>query len=260
MRARAGVVVLASGVLGGCGKIKDLQEDIRGLTDSTVLTATILGIAPPEDPSIDVSGTDLESGTTVQLAVLDADSSAANGDMVPVPSVEASVLGNGVGAVPLTFDGALYATEGVPYVAGEVWTLKASLEDGTEASLNLELPPAVNVDVPTEHAVGTEIVLDLTGQGFHAVVVFVTDVATGEQTFAEAPITGDELVDVFTADDFVGIVQIPGSSFPTPSVYAVAVGGVVHHGDDAVDGANTELSGGVAGTLRVFSVSTLPTP
>jgi hypothetical protein len=143
-----------------------------------------------------------------------------------------------------------------------VWTVQVTPPSAQDEMglVDVRLPIPPDVSPPAEHETGVSFVMDLGGQQFHAATVTVIDTFTGEVTFTSGPSDVESLADAAHSDSFVGPVEVPGVAFPRDSVYALAVGGLVHQLDDGIVGLNTAFTGLLAGQVRVFPVSTLPAP
>ena len=78
-------VLLLTGAVSGCGALGDLQDNLKGLSESTVAEMMVLGVEPPEgNVDLGLDGTDLSEGTSLKVLVVDADSSAALSEMAGI--------------------------------------------------------------------------------------------------------------------------------------------------------------------------------
>lgn len=250
----------------GCGDFRQLlewKETLDDYTNSTVVTASILGVAPSSDDRVDIalSRTDLGSGVRASAWLVDArgvgdlDGAGLGGQPVRV-----SVDGRGVGMEEVR--SGEYVADGDSGLEYRPQT-EARLEiDGADGprGLVVGLPPAPEFSTPEVHAALEPLRVDLQGQDFDASLVMVVDVLTGGVTWQQTPTGARALYEFARADGSVGWVEIPGEAFPGESVYAVGVAGTWNSDAETFEGVNIALTTGFAGRFRFETTCTFTDP
>lgn len=240
----------------GCAEIK---ETFEGLTNPMVALGFMVGVEPPEDERIDLSGTRFEQGASALAMLADA-AEADQMDEAPVTGASVAMMLDAHGRVDMPESGggayAADASDGLVYEEGDTATLSATYGDET-SSIAMRLPPSPDIVLPDNTAAGSGMTVDLSGQGFDNVLVFVMDATTGEVTFENTPTGIEDLYDLAHGDSEV-VVPIPPKAIARESVYAVGVAGLKNADAADVENANTALSAFVAGRVAFKAVSTLP--
>jgi hypothetical protein len=251
--------VLLFALLTGCSQIEDVKDAVNGLTNPLVFEGLVIGVAPPSDDRIDLTGTEFSSGAFAAMELADC-ADVADLANAPVTGAVVQFLSDETGGVTLHDDGGGSYTadsgDGLVYTAGADATVKAKVGDD-ESSVRLPLPPIPTVDIPESAAPNQSLGINLTGQAFDNVLVVVIDGATGETTFDNRP---DSIEDVYNLTHGSGslAVEIPGGAFADESVYFVGVAGLTNAASADIENANTVLSAFMGGRLAFSAVSTLP--
>ncbi len=249
------LIVLAATVgLAGCDAFDSTRDAIDGLTNPSIALGLVIAVDEPEEA--DLSSTDLEVGTAFSLFLGDASSAA---DIENAPINNATVTLEGVQTDDPT-EGVYLITpdRGLVYEDGATWQVAMSLPSG-EASATLELPIAPDFDPITEQTAGTGVSIDLTGQGYNAVVVVVIEASSGDLTYSTEPQTAREVYDLTRGNDEVTGIEVPGEAFPSENeVYVLGIAGLNHANGADVDGVNSLLSSVSAGKMVFQPVSTFP--
>ncbi len=249
-------------VLAACGvfnTVKEVKDDIKGVTDPTVAQALILSVQEPQDPNLQLAlqAARFESGTGVNAflsnSITEPESSPLKG---------ADVTLHGSQSVPMTDDGggaySIAPGTGLTYGAGEVWEMEVGVdkEDGT---IEVELPEPADLDVPLDHPTQADLVLDFAGQGFQSVLVVVID-GTGQVTYTNEPQNMSEALDFAGKGDDLELFVVPGTeAFAQDAMlHAVGIAGLRTNLPDGVENMNTLLSGLQAGEMVWHPVSTVP--
>jgi hypothetical protein len=228
---------------------------------STVASeALLLGVADP------VEGVDLGAAATATTFLAKAqslDSVAANvfddADRVWIEG------GGGEAELPNQGDGLYLATSeddaDLVYADGSRYTLHVQ-NGGKSYSVGGEAPPPPQLDgvpaPPATHAAGTQLVVDLSGQGFDNFVGVVAD-SDGNLTWDSRPEDAGGYVDWIRDSGEVTTVTVPGSAFPDPGQpYVLGLAGVVKAPDADFEGFNPLVSNFALGSLAVATVTTAP--
>jgi hypothetical protein len=244
-------------VLAGCSLISGIKEDLEGLTSPVVAQGWVLGVEEPDDPLLAPlleSGV-VAPGTGVTLFLADAtaadqmDESGLAGAAVDLDAGSTSF------AVASQGDG-LYALEpgpdSPPYDDGAAWVTSIELGDDTTRAVTFRLPPAADLDLDLTHGAGEALALDFADQGFHAALVVVFDVASGDPTYSSEPTSAEDVYELTKNKDPLVAFTVPASAFPEPGTYALGVAGMRRGEDGDLEGVNTLLSRGMAGKMRFF--------
>lgn len=242
-------------LLGGCDFFHKVGETFEGLTNPLVGVGMLLAVVP-SDNSVDLEGSDFEPGTGMTVFLADA-ANADELDQAPVVGAEVSM--DGVEA-DTTGDG-LYSIgpqAGLEYADNDTWMLEVMIGDGL-ATAAIDLPESANFNAPTQHTVGDDLVVDITGQGFDSLLIVVIESTTGDVTFSNEPQTAREFYDFTHRSSGELVVTIPGDeAFPSNNVYWVGVSGMIHTGASDLDEMNTALSTLMSGKMVVYPVATSP--
>jgi hypothetical protein len=234
-------------------------DGLQGLTDPVVAQGLVLGIETPDHPAVDKAleraGIDPGVAVTMFLAnassLGDLDSLPLEGARVvvqtPEDAVDAPDLGDG-----------LYLLEPrdseLRYRDGELWTLWAAVGRSTDSAIDVALPGAAPVDVPSEHALGTPLDLDFTGMGYDHALVAVYDL-DGNEVWTNEPRSIEDIYELTASTGDAGIVRVPADAFDREGVLAVGVAGLYDAQPEHVYQLNTALSSATAGKMRVHAVT-----
>lgn len=247
-------------LLVGCADINKLTDAFDKLSNPLVLIGAFVGVEPPDDPDIQLDGSEFAKGAAVSIMLSDAQS-AADMDSSPVVGASASLRSTSNGNVALNEnDGGAYTAtsdDGLVYTNTEEVTVAVDL-DGTH-SVAIQAPPAPQFQVDPAHTPGQALTISLADQDFDSAFVVVYDVVNGQVTYDNRP---TDIVSVYDWTHGGGSVStdIPGSAFAAQSVYAVGVAGLRNSSADDIVDANTLLSTFAAGKFRFQPVYTIPTP
>ena len=248
--------------LAGCGvfdPFEKVKDDLEGLTNPVVALGWVVGVEAPSQPELAplVASGALVPGTAFNLFVGDAtdadqlDESGIDGAQVLLDagaeSAEAAPQGDGLYAIEP-------GPDSPPYDAGASWVATIDLGDAEAHALTFALPPAADLTIDPMHAAGTPISLDLTGQDFHAALVVVLDVVSGDPTYSNEPTSAEEVFELLQSREPLTTATIPGEAFPGPGTYAIGIAGMRRGEDDTLEGVNTALSRGMAGTTKFFPI------
>ncbi|MBA2322235.1 MAG: hypothetical protein H0V89_13905 [Deltaproteobacteria bacterium] len=239
----------------GCDAFEKAFSSLDGITTTNVAQGAVLGIDPPSDDRLApfLEGTDFAPGMSITVFVADAGSvtDIAN---APIANALVTIDGNVSEVVP-SQGGGLYAADptssDLQYEPSADWMVEVNIS-GDLGSAAILLPTDAVYEVPAEHPTNTGLGIDLTGQGFASSMIVVLD-ADGNLTFSNVPADIQALYDGMQQEE-AGLVQIPGTAFPSAGLYAVGVAAMTHvEPDDLVD-LNTLLSGIRSGKMRMNPV------
>ncbi len=241
-------------MLQGCDFFNQVKDKVKGLTNPLVAQGMVLGVQSPEIDGLDLEGSGFAAGTAVTVFLADA-AGVSDLEDVPVTGAQVDVEGS---ALLDTETGAyvLGPGTGPAYSVGSVWEIFTDI-DGDLGSALVELPAEPVFSVPSTHAVGESLELDLSGQEFHSALVVVVNVASGEVSYSNEPEDIRGFYDFSHGSSEAELVEIPGTAFPDMGAYAVGVAGMVHTKAADFDGMNTALSSIMAGQMVFQPLATL---
>jgi hypothetical protein len=259
--------------LAGCLLLEKAQENVENVTDvigdvteRTVLQGSIIGVEASADPQITeiLTAAGLSAGTSATAFVADA---AASSEMSNGLVSGAGVTVEGVALAEDAATPGLYLMtpdQGPAYAAGDTWTLEVDRGDAVLRTATVTLPPPAPDGVVDDSGPGGSVQLragegmsiDLSGIGFQSSLVVVVS-ADGQATFTNEPTSIDEVYQMSQSDD-AGVVQIPGSAFPSPGTYVLGVAGLANNTGADHEGFNTLLSRVRAGMLQHWAVIVTP--
>ncbi len=247
----------------GCTEIEKLKEDIEKITNQTVLSGLVIGSEEFSHPLINADALSFTlNESRVFLASAGVDSTDLNPEAISGATLEFESSTNGVLQYSETGDGfyGLNQDDGLEYVDNELVTVVFEDDVGVH-SISSTLPAAANFDLPDDHAAGEDVVIDLTGQGFESYLVAVTRFPDGELVYSNEPTTFQDIYDLSHSDTELTEVVIPGSSFESEGVYAIAISALVGTDSENMVELNTILSSLLAGKVKtdVVCVPTCPT-
>jgi hypothetical protein len=250
-------------MLPACGAISDIKESVSGLTNSSVEEALYVGVEDPQSDEIDLSITAFSAGATVKVWLADS-SGSDDSQGTPITGAGVVFVSDANGNVVLADNGdgsyASSAEDDLVYAQGEETAVSATF-DGASHKVAVTAPPPAAALIEDQQSPNEPLVVDLEGQDFDSVLVAVFDAGSGETTFSNEPQTVEDIYDFTHPDDDETLtVEIPGTAFPSESVYGVAVAGLKAAGEDGFTEVNTALSSYLAGQTRIYPVSTLPQP
>lgn len=248
---RYGLAVLPA--LSGC-TVLTADDLFEGLTNPLVVQGLVLSIDAPPSP-VDLPSAGFVEGAAATVFLADA-AEVSEVAQVPVQEADVRLIGSSIGTVVASevAPGTYVATsaDGLAYFEGERLELRVAV--GPDVSLaGLELPAAPVLTLPSVHSAGTDLVIDLTGQGFDATIVAVF--GSAGLTYSNAPGDVEELY-AFTRPGQDPVVRIPGSTLDQPGFHAVGVAGLVNTRAADFDNMNTVLSN-VGGGKMVFALFTV---
>ncbi len=141
--------------------------------------------------------------------------------------------------MPAAATGVYAVPDGVgAYPADRVITLHALTDEG-ESVATLDAPPAPVLALPEAgtHPAGTDLLIDLEGQGFDKAYALVLD-ATGTVVHDDRPADSEAAIRDLRGADGVVLHRIPGWVLASPGQpYAVALGGIRRARAGDLDGA-----------------------
>ncbi len=240
-------------LLTGCKLFKDLKEAVDELTQPILMQAVYVG-QEEIDPGagIDLEGTELSAGSTVNAYVYDANLSSGT---TPATGASVSLVSDSLGSVGLAEGGggaySADSTDWLGYRAEDEVEIVADY-GGARHRIGMRTPNPASVAIEEDHSAGMGISIDLRGQGFDNAVVMVVDLADGGGMAWESDI------DPTSPKDSSNLTQsIPGSVFEDGGLYLVGVVGL--KSADEADFQEVQLlgSGMLAGTMVIHPVSTL---
>jgi len=240
-------------VLSGCTYLSRTTDLLDGLTNPLVLQGLVLSIdAPP--PAVDLASAGFVEGASATVFLADVAEASALAQ-VPVRDAEVRLTGPSIGSVmglevaPGTY--AATPDDGLAYFEGE--TLELSITVGPDMSqVGLDLPVAPVLILPSVHPAGRDLVIDLTGQGFDAVLVAMFGPAG--LTYSNVPRDIEELY-AFMRSEGNPVVRVPGSVLGQTGGHAVGAAGLVKAGAADFDNVNTVLSSLGAAKMVFASVT-----
>jgi len=238
---------------GGCQLFESLKDAVDELTQPVLLQAVYVGVEEL-DPSagIDLSGTEMSSGSTVSAYVYDANLSSGTS---PATGAKVSLISASLGSVGLA-EGepgsyAADASDGLDYRAGDDVEVVADY-GGVRHRIAMNTPDPADVAIEEDHTPGMGISIDLRGQGYDNAVVMVFDVSGEGGTVWESDIDPTSPRD---SDNLTH--SIPGSVFKDGGLYVVGVVGLEAADEEDFYEVQALGSGMLAGTMALFPVSTL---
>jgi hypothetical protein len=256
------------GGLSGCEKLAALQETVEGFTERFVVEGIYLGVESPE--GIDLSETEFNGA---RLTAFLADASQIN-EIEDAPIENTALLlmspGNGGSMPMLDIGGGKYelsTEDGLQYVSGEEITLSSGY-NGQDRLISVEVPAAPALSINSDHAAGTPLSVDLTGQGYNTALAVVIEAESGEVTWSNQPADIAGLYEMthpngiliggeedFSEDNEI-IVEIPAEAFADEGYYIIGVAGMVVSNSSSFENVNTAVSTVIAGKLRFTDVCT----
>lgn len=241
----------------GCADIAKLKALGETVANPLVMVGAYIGIDPPIDPQMDMSGSEF-SATAVVSTVFANATDVSNLADSPVTDAEASWKSPTNGKVDLVYSDLGYSAtseDGVKYTDGEVVVIGAEWE-GTH-SAEVDSPPAAEYAIDSNHTVGVGATVSLAGQDYDSVFVVVYDVLNQELTYDNRPTDIAAIYD-WTHGGGDAEVTIPGDAFGKESIYGLGVAGMRHSDSGDFTDANTLLSTYASGKFEFYGVYTLP--
>lgn len=225
--------------------LNDATETFEGLTNPLVVQGWYVGVEEP-DSEIDLSGTDFDQGAALTVFLADA-ANVDEIDKAPIDGADVDIDG-----VPLTeAESGSYVvsgSDGLTYTDEGDTLLSIGIGDGMAEAL-VSMPPAADFVVPSTGAQGTDLTIDLGGQGFDNVLIVVLD-SSGEMAWTNSPQDIREVYD-YASSDTVGQVTIPGDlAFVSAGPHVIGVAGMRSADSETFVDMNTALSSVMAGKLR----------
>lgn len=252
-------LALFASILSGCDQLEDVKETLEGFAEPLAVEVFLIGAVEPESDLIDLSDTDFADGTTIKVFVADA-TSIDDLEAGALDGVSVDLKSASLGTLPLEpVAGGLYTAngqDGLEYFATEEYVVSVTNGDSLH-KVAFVAPHPVDIELPEQHAVGDNLLIDLTAFEYDAVLVAVIDVMSGEITYSNEPEGIQEMYDFTHTGSNVMRHEIPGSAFAGPSVYAVGVAGMRNAGVDDFTDMNTALSSAMIGQMRFFPVQAM---
>jgi hypothetical protein len=244
-KIRPGRLLVAGLALAGCDAFNEGRDILEGLTNPLVVQAIVLGVDLPDDAEGIELPAEFAAGSTATAFLADAGSVADLGN-APVIDATVRMQNETLGAIA---PGAYQLTPGaLAYNAGSSWSFSASVGGGNSATASIALADSADFTLPTEHAAGNGFSVDLSGQGFDGAFVVVTD-SSGAITFDNRPTDIRGFYELSRGEE-AGVVEIPGTAFPSAGAYLVGVAGIESTtGRESMSRMNTALSSMMSGNL-----------
>ena len=256
--------IILCGLLSGCKlseEIQKLEEDIGKLTDDFVVSAFYVGAQEFSYAGVNMS--EVEGLQNVQSVVYLA-TADVTGESEPVPLSRATVTAQGESLGTITYtepEAGYYYTNsdgGLVYTANELVTLQAE-QEGEVHTISVTTPAAAVFDLPDEHPNNTDVVVDISGQGFDGALVGVAIFPAAEMVYSNEPTTFQELYNLSHPDEEGGadIVTIPGEVFADDGLYMISIGGFVAADTADMESVNPAFSSLLAAEMA-FDVICVP--
>ncbi len=246
-------------LVAGCtffAEYRAIKDRVDGLLNPLMAQGMVVSVDEPEIEVVQLimEAADYDAGTAVTVFLADAED-AVDAEEAPVQG--ASVWVDEIPAYEGD-EGGMYTIEpnlGIPYEVGANWDVEIDrFRDGTEISaISVELPPVAVVDLPDVHDLATPLIVDLSGQGFTAVLVLVMS-DTGVITYSSKPETVEDLLYFTKGTIEMSSYEIPGEAFPAPGAYAIGVAGMDHSDASSIVNLNTFASSMMAGKMPFGAV------
>jgi hypothetical protein len=237
----------------GCALFEQLKDTIESLTEPVLMQGMAVGLSMP-DPSwgIDLTGTEYEGGSMIQVWVTDANTTSG---VSPARNARVSFLSDANGSVGLSEQepGHYMATggDGMGYSPNDDVSIVADYA-GERHSISMRTPPAADVNIPTDHTPDLGLSVDLRGQGFDNAVVVVFDVTDG-RAFEVWRSDFDETEPRDSSNLFQ---SIDGSVFQANHAFVVGVSGLNAADENDFAGLQTLGSGMMAGSMVLYPLFT----
>ena len=252
-------------VLIGCAELEKLKEDLSDITNDFVISTFYIGTAEFTDDRVDLSTIEEMQGTQAATYLVSAE--VMDGSE-PSPVTRADVVLTTDGGTTATLEedaGGLYSgdqEDGLDYQPGELVTVTADYNDETH-TIAVTAPEPPEYDAPEEHALDTELMIDISGQGYDSALVFVAYFGTegeGGVVYSNKPEDFQELYSFAYPDETSTDVSvtIPAETFENEGLYVISLGGVVAGENDDMDNVNVALSS-ILATQMVSNVVCVPT-
>jgi hypothetical protein len=239
--------------LSGCALFEELKSVVDELTEPVVMQAIAVGLAEP-DPSwgLDLTGTEYEGGSTVQVWISDANTSSG---FAPARGARVSFVSDANGSFGLSEEETGY------YVVSNIDGLRYSSNDdidlvsdyaGERQRISMRTPPVADVSVPTDHTPLLGMTIDIRGQGFDNAAVVVFDITTGR-----AVSVWESDYDKTKPEDSSNLVQsIGGDTFQPNRIFVIGVAGLTASSPGDLHGLQVLGSGMMAGSMVLNLVTT----
>lgn len=242
----------------GCTEIAKLQEDIAAITNEFVIAGVILGTEDFQSDLVDMDAVEMGMGAS-QLFLASAMAGSSDLDPNPVTRANPMLDSNSNDQLAYTEEGSgfysLLAEDGLTYVDNEVVSISVD-SDGAHA-ISTTLPLAADYDIADSQVANTDLVIDLTGQGFDSYLVAVTRFPGGEVVYSNEPNEFADIYHLANPTDALTTVTIPGATFAEQGVYVVALAALVSTDSTQMDNVNVVLSSLLAGKTA-FDVTCVP--
>ena len=245
----------------GCKGIGQIKDAIEGATSSFVVEATFIGVEPPDDESITAAVAQTEFGSGARILAFTADASNASEIAnTPIGSLDLRLSAGGASGLKLAEgtegEYSLTGDEGLTYESGSDAILSTTWSE-TARSVSASSPPAPQADgLAGSHPAGQALTVDLSGQGFDRIMVFVLNAGSGEVTFNNSPTDIADLYDFGGGDGPTEVIEIPASALGEESVYAVGVAGLINAESTDYSEMNNLLSNFFVGKMQFHPVCT----
>ena len=250
--------------LTACDVLQQKINEIENLANGFVVGGVFIGVEDVDNDLLDLSQTEFSDNAQLTVYLTAAEISS---DLTANPISRADVFLNAatlnnfeIPESEETFGSYISSSaDGLIYTEGEEATLDITHAAELHA-ISISVPFAPTFDLPTEHTLGQNITIDLTGQNFYEALIVVVRIDTGEVTYERRPTDIESLyeyahpggVSISDAEaEYMTTVEIPAQAFPNNNLYAIAVAGIQASGNDQMDNINPLLSSFIAGKFRI---------
>ena len=238
----------------GCQLFEDIKDVVDDLTQPVLMQVVYVGLEEPDpDDGIDLGGTDLSAGSTINAYIYDVDI-ATGGN--PGLGAAVTLVSESLSSVGLAEDGGgAYSADGADGLDYRPLDEVEVIADyaGVRRRIAMRTPNPASVAIPEDHTPGVAISVDMRGQGFDNAFLLVIDLLSD----SGKPAWESEIDPTEPKDPDNLIQTIPGSVFDTESLFLVGVVGL--KSADSADFAEIQPlgSGMMAGTMVLHAVNTL---
>jgi len=254
------IPILILSAVTACDAVDKLREDFEDITNQFVLSGFVIGAEDFEHELIDM---DLAGEMSIARSqVFLAEAQIGGNEMEPAPVTRASVSlqSTSNGDLAFTEDGdgfySVGTLDGFSYSPNETVTISA--DNGEVHTIAVDTPAAASFDVADNHSLNTEMVIDLSGQGFDAYLIAVTAFPSGEVVYSNEPSSFADIYSLaYGSDTEVTDVIIPAEAFAEESVYLISLSALMNTEGDSMTNMNTALSSMLAGQIA-FDVVCVP--
>jgi hypothetical protein len=242
-------------LLVGCDRLQEAENAVEGSVSPVVAQGILLGLEVPE--GVDLSDADKLAYSAFCEVFLAEVTDASDITDAPLEGglVELRSDANG----PLRFEDAgdgeytLDSTGGLVYEAGDRVSIALTVGE-SEGRLVVDAPNAPEIDVPSEVARMTGMVLDFSDYEFENGVAAAYDLTRGKMTWDNLPDGVDETYEFTHPEGTLEQLEIPSDAFLRKGSYVVGVAGMEIADVGEFEGVNTQLSAFMAGRAALHLV------